>query len=343
VVTSGNWTGRFYSSRKEGERTFGLFASGNEAAGARAKLRIPYRPEGREATITAKGSGVEAKITIKLPADPAAVAREAEVMAKFEQLHQQTLAAAMAKAESLDQRLTEARAALNRRIAADPARGLVFGTTQQARLQVTTVENELNYVRKVSIPFSSADAYTAVRGTMTTSDPEWDLRMLLQRARLEEAVDACQLEEARSMVKLVQDAMADPEQQRDLPKLQNDLKLAQERVAKFEARPSNGDYNRVLRKRPAELTGNLALVREACDLGLLDVDARVKDGHLSASMAKQEKAKYLRSKAEAVVMFSGDRAEAARIWQQIDQLMEIKDDPKRRDLPAWLPEKYGAP
>jgi len=83
VVTAGQWTGHFWTPRREGDRRFGITGTGY--SGTFARIRVPFRPEEQTVTVTATVQEVTATARITLrpsAADAAKAKRAAQSIAK---------------------------------------------------------------------------------------------------------------------------------------------------------------------------------------------------------------------------------------------------------------------
>ena len=134
-------------------------------------------------------------------------------------------------------------------------------------------------------------------------------------------------------------AIADPDQRDSHARLKENLAFQQKSMTEAEARPRYSDAIRVRMIRPAERAGDAAVVRQGYDAWLAELDRQMND-RPDDERIKFDKADRLREYAIAVATLTGNRAEAAALWRQADQLARVKDDSgsdKKRALPAWFP------
>ncbi len=86
TVTVGHWTGHFFSGRLEDGQLYGIADRDRPSTGSRARLRVPYRPNGPQITIAVRGAGTEGTLEMRLPEQPDLVRQEKETMARFEKI-----------------------------------------------------------------------------------------------------------------------------------------------------------------------------------------------------------------------------------------------------------------
>ncbi len=339
TVRYGGWTGRFLSGRREESHNCGIIDESYRTIGSKARLRIPYRPQGGEVQIEARGKGLSATRSLTLPTDAALAKAESDASDRLEK-RKQDLAAYWAKeAEKAQGALDAARKGLADYEEARRKGGVVFGTVPEIRKGILRCEMEVARVRRIGIAFVDAQAYEQWPNSPQTIDPAMQLKFLERVAQRQDTDQAFEIEKISAEIALLGElagASADESERKSLVESRGYL---EKQLAEMQTRPPAGGYAEIAMIEPAERAGDVARVRRGYERKLSVLEERAKRWPDQADSVKYERGDTLRKMAESLVVLTGDRAEAAALWKRADELVGKTPNAtgKKPWLPAWWP------
>ncbi len=340
TVRCGGWTGHFRSGRREEGKTFGSVRDSYLTIGAAARLRAPYRPGGGEITIEAQGRGLSATRTVKMPEDAALAAKEREALTRLDAAKEQVAGSAGKQAEEARKLLAEAEKGLADYLEAVRNKQVVFGSVPEIRRQILRRKFDLDRVEKVSLAYADAQAFDSLHYTFQTIDPSFELK---QRQRMGQRLDAEQaldIEQTTAEIELLGSLAGEATDDSARRQIEEARTFLAKQVMEMLARPPNSRYQHVGMIEPAERAGIAADVRRGYETKLAVIDEQAKAMPQTADRAKYERADLLRKMAESLAMLTGNRSEAADLWEQADKLAGPVPTGKKDLiwLPAWWPE-----
>lgn len=331
-VTVGNWTGHFRTGRWEGTRRFGHITREYPPMGARARARVPWRPQGARARIRVRGSGLEAETTVDLPRHDASVELEGNTARLVEELRRK-------QEELLHQRANEARKAV------EEAEAGVAQAEPEGKIQAQVRLHYARYrvleIERVEIPSVPARAYRSA------SAPTWDPSLEVQAVRLEYRIEkarrALQIEGDREMIRLYEQAVATAASEESRATANASLRSLRDQLAEHE-RPLLPTMLAAAADVAAR-SGDLSFLRVCYAARLRVIDHRSKDADFGQG-APSDRVQALRDLAEALFVLIGEPAESVGIWRLADRLEQEYAVPGYRETlkarqaqwaPAWFP------